>query len=142
MKWLNVRYMPRNNFFGKELPVPVEQGFHWDWPDYYIWHDGKTPREWNYRYFVSRRSDLNWSINQVHFSAEPSSVENSLEMQLGTTTPYFQTYLMNVDGKGWKPADASFAWPLHPGANRLEMRCEKHVGNRKDRSVRLKLPLT
>jgi hypothetical protein len=122
MKWLNVRYMPRNNFFGRELPIPVEQGFHWDWPDYYIWHDATTPREWNYRYFISRRSDVNWSINQVHFSAEASSAANTLAMQMGTTTPYFQTYLMNVDGRGWKPTEAQFDWHLHSGANRVEMR--------------------
>jgi hypothetical protein len=128
MKWLNVRYMPRNNFFGKELPVPIEQGFHWDWPDYYIWHDATTPREWSYRHFVSRRSDLNWSINQVRFSAETSEKENALSLRLGSVTPYLQTYLMNIDERGWKPTDESFSWPLHSGTNRLEMRVRNTSG--------------
>jgi hypothetical protein len=122
IKWLNVRYMPRNNFFGRELPVPVEQGFHWDWPDYYIWHDAATTREWSYRNFVSRRSDLDWTINNVRFAAAASNEENTLAIQLGTTTPYFQTYLINTDGQGWKPSEASFSWALHEGANSLQMR--------------------
>ena len=122
MKWLNVRYMPRNNYLGRELPVPIEQGFHWDWPDYYIWHDAATPREWSYRHFVSRRSDLNWSINQVRFSAEASATKSALSLRLGSTTPYLQTYLMNIDGQDWKPTGAEFSWPLHSGTNHLEMR--------------------
>jgi transglutaminase-like putative cysteine protease len=127
IKWLNVRYMPRNNFFGQPLPVPIEQGFHWDWPDYYVWHDAATPREWSYRHFVSRRADLNWTINQAVFSARAGQ-ENTLEIQLGTATPFFQTFLINIDGKGWKPADAQFNWALHAGENRLEMRVRNSSG--------------
>jgi hypothetical protein len=122
IKWLNVRYMPRNNFFGRELPVPLEQGFHWDWPDYYVWHDATTPREWAYRHFIGRQSDVNWSINQVHFSTEASAKQNVLTIQLGTATPYLDTYLVSVDSSAYKPSEANFTWPLHPGKNRLEMR--------------------
>lgn len=128
MKWLNVRYMPRNNYLGKPLPVPIEQGFHWDWPDYYVWHDATTPREWSYRHFVSRRADLDWSINQVRFSAEASPEQNALTIRLGSTTPYFQTYLMNIDDRGWRPTEAVFDWPLHAGANRLGVRVRNTSG--------------
>ena len=128
IKWLNVRYMPRNNFFGRELPVPVEQGFHWDWPDYYIWHDAATPREWAYRHFISRASDVNWSINQVHYSAEASAKENTLAIQMGTTTPYMETYLVSVDWSAFRPGEANFSWPLHAGKNRLEMRVRNTSG--------------
>jgi hypothetical protein len=127
-KWLNVRYMPRNNFFAHPTPAPIAQGFHWDWTGYYIWHDAQTPMEWHYRNFIQRRADVNWTINEVRFAPRYAAKEGTLDMQMGSVTPYFQTYLINIDGGGWKTSDANFAWPLHPGANRLEMRVRNTSG--------------
>jgi hypothetical protein len=127
-KWLNVRYMPRNNFFAHATPAPIAQGFHWDWSDYFIWHDSQTPVEWCYRNFITRRADVDWSLNEVHFAARYGEKEGELEIQMGTVTPYFQTFMVNVDGGGWKDCGAGFLWKLHGGANRVEMRVRNSCG--------------
>ena len=127
-RWLHVRYMPRNNFFGQPLPVPKVQGFHWDYSDYIIWEDAQTPKEYQYRNFTARRSDINWTINQVRFAAACHGKQGVLNVRMGTFTPYFDTYLVNVDGGGWKPAERAFAWTLHAGTNRLEMRVRNTSG--------------
>lgn len=127
-KWLNVRYMPRNNFFAHPTPAPIAQGFHWDWSEYYIWHDAQTPMEWHYRNFIQRRADVDWTINEVRFAASYGDKEGVLDIKMGTVTPFFQTYLINIDGGGWKTSDASFTWTLHAGANRLEMRVRNTQG--------------
>lgn len=127
-RWLHVRYMPRNNFLAQPTPVPKVQGCHWDYSDYVIWEDAQTPRDYLYRNFTARRNDVNWSINQVRFAAACGDKPGVLDVQLGTFTPYFDTYLVNVDGKGWAPADRAFTWTLHAGTNRLEMRVRNTSG--------------
>jgi hypothetical protein len=127
-RWLHVRYIARNNFLIQPLPVPKAQGFHWDYSDYIIWEDAQTPKEYGYRNFTARRSDMNWTINQVRFAVECSEKQGVLNVRMGTFTPYFDTYLVNVDGKGWQQADRAFAWALHPGTNRLEMRVRNTAG--------------
>jgi len=127
-RWLHVRYMPRNNFLSKPIPVPKVQGFHWDYSDYTIWEDAQTPKEYQYRNFTARRSDVNWTINQVRFAAECDDKQGVLNVQMGTFTPYFDTYLVKVDGKDWKEAEQAFAWTLHAGTNRLEMRVRNTSG--------------
>jgi len=104
------------------------QGCHWDYSDYVIWEDAQTPREYLYRNFTARRSDVSWTINQVRFAAACGERPGVLEIQMGTFTPYFDTYLVNIDGKGWRASDRAFAWTLHAGANRLEMRVRNTSG--------------
>jgi hypothetical protein len=125
-KWLLLCYMPRNNFSAEPTPLPRIQGLNnWDWTGFRDWYDPQTPRDDRYAHHVSRRSDISWTINQVRFSAEPADKTGTLAVKMGTSTPYFETYLVNVDGQGWKKSDGSFAWELQPGKNRIEMR----VGN-------------
>ena len=47
---------------------------------------------------------------------------------MGTVTPNFETFLSNIDGKGWKRSDRTLAWELHEGLNRLEMRVRNTSG--------------
>ena len=54
--------------------------------------------------------------------------EGTLAVQMGTVTPNFETFLVNVDSKGWKPAGGEFGWELSPGRNRLEMRTRNVSG--------------
>lgn len=127
-KWYNVRYMPRNNLLAKPTPAPIAQGFHWDWSDYIIWNDPQIPREYLYRNFTSRRADLDWTINQVAFSAAYDAGKPAIALRLATVTPYLETFLGKIDDGAWKPADASLSWPLHPGQNQIQLRARNASG--------------
>jgi hypothetical protein len=127
-RWLFVNYMPRNNFYAKPYPQPKTQGAHWDWSEYWCWEDALTPRQWLYRNFIGRRSDLDWTINQVCFDATISDRPGALAIQMGTFTPYFDTFLVKVDSQAWKESPRVFTWELHPGRNRMEMRIRNKVG--------------
>jgi transglutaminase-like putative cysteine protease len=127
-RWLFFHYVPRNNFYEKPYPQPKTQGADWDWSDYWCWEDAATPKRWLYRNFTARRSDLNWTINQVRFDATLTDRPGAISMQMGTVTPFFDTFLVKVDGQGWRESARSFAWHLHPGRNRLEMRIRNTSG--------------
>lgn len=127
-KWLHVRYMPRNNFFSRPAPVPMSQGLHWDWAGYYIVQDAQSPREGCYRNFTARRSDLDSTLNQVRFAVEYGRDESVLAIRMGTVTPGFETFQINIDGSGWSSAPAEYDWKLRPGANRIEMRVRNTSG--------------
>jgi hypothetical protein len=127
-RWFYIRYMPRNNFLSQPRPVPVCQGFHWDYSDFYCWEDDRMPKQWHYRNFTGRRSDLHWTINQVCFDATLMEEPGAVKIQMGTFTPYFETFLTNVDAQGWQTQKPSFVWRLHPGKNRLEMRVRNTSG--------------
>jgi transglutaminase-like putative cysteine protease len=127
-RWLFVNYVPRNNFYAKPYPQPKTQGAHWDWSEYWCWEDAMTPQQWLYRNFTARRSDLNWTINQVCFDATISDRPRALAIQMGTFTPYFDTFLVKVDPQAWKESSRVFTWELHPGRNRMEMRIRNKAG--------------
>lgn len=129
-RWLNLRYMPRNNFLSRPYPVPMLQGAHWDWTDYIIYKDAHTPREWQYRNFTARQSDIAWTINQVHFDAACGVEPGSVQIQMGTSTPYFETFLTRIGDGRCTRSGRTFTWKLKPGRNRLEMRVENTSGVR------------
>jgi len=121
-RWLFFNYVPRNNFLAKPYPQPLTQGAHWDWTDYWCWEDALTPKRWLYRNFTARRSDVSWTLNQVHFDATLQDRPGAVAIQMGTFTPYFDTFLVRQDGQDWKESARTFTWDLQPGHNRLEMR--------------------
>jgi hypothetical protein len=127
--WMFLRYMPRNNYYSQPYPVPIRQGSHWDWTGYWVWEGAQMPRgQWQYRHFTARRSDLEWTINQVRFDAAFGEKPGVLRIQMGTVTPGLETFLVNIDGRGWQASEREFAWELHPGKNRLEMRARTRSG--------------
>ena len=128
LKWMQLRYMDRNNFYSQPYPVPTCQGATWDYSDYWIWEDGKHSKQWIYRNYTARVSDLAWTINQVRFDAAWGEKADTVRVQMGTVTPHFERFLVNVDGAGWKPSACRFEWTLHPGKNRLEMRIRNTSG--------------
>ena len=122
--------MPRNNFYAQLRPLPKTQGFTWDWSDYWIWEDARTPRTYatRYRHITGRRADWEWTPNRVRFDAAPGREAGTVEIQMGTFTPGFETFLVRTDEGGWKPAGRTFTWRLHPGRNRLRMRVRNIMG--------------
>ena len=127
-RWMWVNYVPRNNFFAHQFPQPKTQGTHWDWSEYWRWEDGISPRQWQYRNFTARESDLKWTINQVRYDATLAGRPNTLSIQMGTFTPYFSCYLVKADGQPWKESARAFTWELHPGRNRIEMKVRNQSG--------------
>jgi hypothetical protein len=129
LKWGNVRWMPRNNFFAHRFPEPLAQGrCGWVWNGYWSWCDERTPRLTNYGQHTARRADIEWTINLVHWAAAPADEPGVVEMLLGTLTPDFETFLVCVDGGEWQPCGAAFPWRLHAGSNHVEMRVRTRGG--------------
>lgn len=127
--WGCLWWMPRNNFFGKRYPQPVAQGRgHWSWTGYWGWVDEKTPRQYHLRHHTSRRSDIDWTLNQVRWSAVTGKVAGTVEVAMGTVTPDFDSFLVRVDGGPWRTSGTTFVWPLNGGSNRLEMRVRTKGG--------------
>jgi transglutaminase-like putative cysteine protease len=127
-RWLIIHYMPRNNFYAHAYPQPKTQGCGWNWSEYWYWEDRVTPRQWQYRHAICRRNDLDWTLNQVCFDATISEEPGVLAVQMGTFTPYFDTYLVHMDSGAWRDSARAFSWRLHPGRNRLEMRVRTQAG--------------
>lgn len=122
-KWLLLCYAPRNNFSARPRPLPRMQGWNnWDWAEFRRWVDPGTPKDWRYRYFTSRRSDLLWTLNQVRFGAACGNRPGTLEVRMATVTPNFKSFLVRLDGGQWRASGRTLDWPLHQGRNRLEMR--------------------
>ncbi|GAG42457.1 unnamed protein product, partial [marine sediment metagenome] len=128
-KWLQLCYVPRNNWYARPHPLPRLQGWnYWDWTGFWNCYDRKTSRDLRYAHLTSRRSDLLWTINQVRFSAACGRQDGVLSIIMGTVTPYFDTFLVNVNGEGFKPSGRTFGWRLRKGKNRLEMRIRNTSG--------------
>lgn len=51
-----------------------------------------------------------------------------LFVSLKTMTPNFKTFVMQLDGGGFKACGENFEWPLHAGANKLEVRAVNLFG--------------
>jgi transglutaminase-like putative cysteine protease len=127
--WVVLRFMPRNNFLSQPYPEPRVQGWSgWDYADFWSWDDCRNLPEYKYRHRTARRSDLGWTINEVRFDVAYGDRPDVLAVQMCTVTPYFETFLVNVDGQGWKPAERTVDWALHAGRNRLEMRVRNSSG--------------
>lgn len=73
---------------------------------------------------TSNPDDLYWSLNMVRLAAKPSWGESGsrLSITLEHCTPWFDHYEARIDGGAWSSVEASFDWPMHEGANRLEVR--------------------
>ncbi len=129
-KWRMLCWVPRNDWYARPTPLPRLQGWNnWDWTGFWQWADDRVERDPRYAFFTNRRSDVEWTINQVRFAVAATEKPGALAVRMGTVTPFFQAFLVNVDGAGWKPvAGATFDWQLKPGKNRLEMRARNTSG--------------
>ena len=127
-KWLQIRYVPRNDWYSRPQPLPYEQGFTWDWSDYWVWEHPRVPRMYHYHYYTAPKADMAWTINQVCFDAERGAKPGALQVQMGTVTPNFDTFLARVDHGDFQAVDAAYLWKLHRGANQLALRVRNRSG--------------
>ena len=131
-RWMVLRWVDRNNYMTQPNPHPRTEGAgDWNYPDFWMWDDGRTLTQYRYRNLTARRADLEWTINETCFDAAYAAKPDTLAMQLCTVTPYFDAFMVNVDGKGWQKSDRTFDWTLHPGKNRVEMRAPQHLRRRR-----------
>jgi len=128
-RWGLVHWMPRNNFYAEPRPVPIAQGrIGWSWTGYLVWWDDRTPRQPRFGNYTSRRSDIEWTINQVRWAATLGKEPGTVQLRLGTVTPDFDTFLVSVDGEEWIASGDTVQWQLQPGRNRIAMRVETRAG--------------
>jgi len=59
-----------------------------------------------------------YPLNQAAMALVPD--DDALKVTLGTMTPNFKEFRVRIDGGQWRPSEATFAWPLRAGKNRLE----------------------
>lgn len=131
-RWLYLHMVPRNNFYGQQYPVPLIQGWNWDWTGYWTWNDGRLETRWKYDKITGRKADYYWTLNEVRYGldfADRGDKPNTLAVQMGTVTPGLETFLVSTDrGETWKPSGSTYAWGLAAGKNRLEMRVRNTAG--------------
>ena len=82
------------------------------------WHERTTP--------ANPAVDCYFPIGQAAMSLSPSG--GGVKVELRTLTPNFKEYRLQIDGGGWKTAEASFVWTLRAGSNRLEARTVNQFG--------------
>jgi hypothetical protein len=128
IKWGYVQWVPRNNFYAHRFPEPLHQGLTWSWTGYWNLEDARTPRLSRYGRYTHRRSDIEWTLNQVRWAAAPADQPGKIRLVMGTVTPDFDTFLVSTDGGEWRPSADTLTWPLHAGKNRVEMRIRNRAG--------------
>ena len=84
------------------------------------------PAPWFSRH-TDREADLYWDVDRtrIHLQAGGGA---ELRVDLEAVCPNFERFEVRVDGGGWEPREAAFAWPLHTGENRLEARAVNAMG--------------
>lgn len=100
------------------------------------WHragrDGKLIKHWAYaaNAFIPTRNrhEIEWTPGVPDFRVRQVAPEE-LEIQLRSSTPNFQTYLIRVNGGSWKPLSGDRTrWTLRTGENRFEARTRNLAG--------------
>ncbi len=120
--YLEMRLIPRSNFLEEKAPLPLNQGTaEWSWTGSYVWTDSEVPAGLLFGHRITRRSDLQWTLNQAHYALEPGKAPGSLRVHLDTETPSFQTFMAEIDAGEKKAVSSGFTWTLHPGKNHLRV---------------------
>jgi transglutaminase-like putative cysteine protease len=127
--FVELRMIPRSNFLGQASPLPLNQGMRgWFWTGHHAWTDDEAPALLLYSQRCRRKGDWEWTLNQARILLTATDRAGELRVQLDTETPGFDTYLDDIDGKGWQKVVPKFVWKLQPGKNRLQVRPRNTAG--------------
>ncbi|MCE5249749.1 transglutaminase-like domain-containing protein [bacterium] len=123
-------HMPlRNDFASRQWPVPWRISSNWGGDLFYGFYNDTFPRKREYQLHTDRPQDFNYPLNQAELTVSETELPAVLRIDADTVTPCFDTFLVNVDGGGWKENRSSaFAWKLHEGLNRLRMKVRNTAG--------------
>jgi len=125
-----MRMVPRNNFYEKPYPMPLNHGSGWwPWNAYINWYDERTPRKRQYSWFTDRPRDMWPDLNLVHIDAASSHSNKFLFLNFETYTPNFCHFEVDENDTGWKRVDnPRWSWVLAPGKNSLRVRAVNKLG--------------
>ena len=76
------------------------------------WHERLNPAD--------PAHDPYFPIDQAALTLIPNGA--AVDVSVKTLTPNFKTFMSRTDGGEWKRVAADFTWPVHSGANRLEVK--------------------
>ena len=82
------------------------------------WHERTNPK--------NPVTDPYFPVGQSALSLIPDG--DKLRISVKTMTPNFKEYQVQIDAAGWKPSAENFAWNVHEGANRLEIKTVNRFG--------------
>lgn len=119
----------RNNYLTSWLPGELEHGFiqyHYD--GYLWWKDTPIPEYEEYSLHSSHDRDFHFTLHEAQIFLGATADAARLDVVLDTVTPNFKTFEIRIDEGAWAASPASFAWPLHAGANTLEARSVNAFG--------------
>jgi hypothetical protein len=129
MSFAELRLIPRSNFLEQRSPLPLNNGKGgWTWDGFDVWNDANAPAEPVHPNLVTRRGNLEWTLNQAHFVLEPTSTPGEFLVYLDTETPGFEKFLAEIDGGERSSVAAIFPWKLHPGRNSLRVWPRNNAG--------------
>ena len=123
------RMVPRNNWYAKPFPRPLNHGVgDWPWNGYINWFDDRTPPMPQYSWYTDRPRDLYPDLNTVHVDAISSAGTDRLYLSFETYTPNFSHFEVNADETGWKKTGDTWTWYLQSGKNTLQARAVSKLG--------------
>ncbi len=116
------RIIPRSNFLEQKYPLPLNQGMRgWFWTGHWVWTDELESARPIYEHRVVKRSNFEWSLNQVRLTPVADS-PGVLNILLASNMPHRETYLVTInDGPPREVNSDRITWKLAPGRNRLEV---------------------
>ena len=124
-----MRIVPRNNWYEKPYPRPLNHGLtQWPWDGYVNWYDRRTPPKRQYSWFTDRPRDMWPDINTVHIDATSSFGSDRLFLRFESYTPNFSHFEVNVDDTGWKKVSERWVWYFQSGRNALKVRAVNKLG--------------
>jgi hypothetical protein len=126
----HMRMVPRNNWYAKPTPRPLNHGSmsQWPWDGYINWYDPQTPRKRQYSWFTDRPRDMWPDLNLVQVDATQGFGNDRLFLRFDTYTPNFRHFEIDVDDSGWRKVGARWAWLLQSGRNALRVRAVNRLG--------------
>jgi hypothetical protein len=99
-------------------------------PDYgkmFIVKDALCEAKWHERTVPAHpATDPYFPIGQAAVALSPDGA--GVKVALRTMTPNLRGFRVQIDGGGWKAAEAAFVWTPRPGSNRLEVRTVNKFG--------------
>ena len=125
-----MRIIPRNNWYGKPYPRPLNHGTSWwPWDGYINWHDERTPPKRQYSWHTDRPRDMWPDLNLVHVDGTTGFGNDRIFLRFETYTPNFSHFEIDLDDTGWKKIGGDrYSWLLVPGRNRIRVRAVNKLG--------------
>ena len=119
--WLQLT--PRNNFHGQRDPLFKRFAHNpYGWDGFPYWVAAKTPLVGRHvSNWFTRERDLYWTLNQASMRLAKTEKQGVLEVDLGHSLPFFEKFVVTVDGKEVPGVGGCYSWQLKPGKNTLRV---------------------